>query len=120
VIGIDQTPAIPKEPEYLAQDFDPFDPHQKYNETHYLTGLEHMTVDMQMSNQTIRMWATSTAKQLLSELNERTIVRNKAKALMVQNFTYLQQPGGHKNEQFDQSQYTQRRIEYWDYIRSSI
>lgn len=58
---------------------------------------------------------------LLGELYQRTIVRNKAKQLMNQNFMYLQQTGGQTNENnFDYFSYQQRRLEYWDYLRSSI
>jgi len=53
VLGIDQTPVIPKKALFLEKDFDPFDPYSKYNEQEYLNGLDFTRIDMQMSNMSI-------------------------------------------------------------------
>ena len=40
----------------MALEFNPYDPNSKYNEEDYLTGLDHLEIDMQMSNIPIKLW----------------------------------------------------------------
>ena len=102
---------------YAQADFDPFDPLSKYNEQHYLSGLENLKIDMQMSSIQIKTWATLEAKQILKELEERTIVRDRAFQLIEKKFTSLQNK---QKDQFDEFEFIQRRLEYWDYLRQGI
>lgn len=68
------------------EDFDPNDPNSKYNEKHYLDGLNNLSIDMQMSNQPINFWGATMAKNIIEELNHRTMVRNRVKQLAKKKF----------------------------------
>jgi hypothetical protein len=104
VLGIDQTSNIETVPIWQQVDFDPFDPDSKYNEIHYLSGLNSLTIDMQMKNMPLKVWAGKTASQILDELRHRTLVRSRVKQLMRLKYKFLQQNISNK-DMFDEFEY---------------
>ena len=73
----------------MALEFNPYDPNSKYNEEDHLTGLDHLEIDMQMSNIPIKLWTQKIAEEIYQELIFRTKVRNKAKSLLEKKFEFL-------------------------------
>ena len=104
----------------MEPNFNPYNPNSKYNEAYYLDGLDNLEVDMQMKNIPIKLWTQRVAEEIYGELNNRTKIRTKAKLLMEKKFEYLQMSRSQqKANQFDEFSYQQKRIEYWNYVRST-
>lgn len=85
-----------------------------------MQGLENLDLNMQISEMPIAIWCTNSAHEVYSELQQRTNIRNKAKELMEKKFLHLQGQLGARDQYFEECEYQQRRIEYWNYIRKTI